>query len=92
MKSSYIADINECEDDKQCPGAGEWCVNLFGGFVCCSADSKNPECLGSNSKLDGNNSIMIFTVTIHNPLNYICAIMIYIHFTKNFCIRFLLHF
>ncbi|CAG9536724.1 unnamed protein product [Cercopithifilaria johnstoni] len=47
------SDVNECEDDKQCPGAGEWCVNLLGGFICCSADSKNPECLGSNSKLDG---------------------------------------
>uniref|UniRef100_A0A0R3S4D3 EGF-like domain protein n=1 Tax=Elaeophora elaphi TaxID=1147741 RepID=A0A0R3S4D3_9BILA len=47
------SDINECEDDKQCPGAGEWCVNLFGGFICCSADSKNPECLGSSSKFDG---------------------------------------
>ncbi|VIO91652.1 Uncharacterized protein BM_BM3447 [Brugia malayi] len=47
------SDINECEDDKQCPGAGEWCVNLFGGFICCNADSKNPECSGSNSKLNG---------------------------------------
>ncbi|KAK6101580.1 EGF domain family protein [Brugia pahangi] len=47
------SDINECEDDKQCPGAGEWCVNLFGGFICCNADSKNPECSGNNSKLNG---------------------------------------
>uniref|UniRef100_A0A1I7VSX8 EGF-like domain-containing protein n=1 Tax=Loa loa TaxID=7209 RepID=A0A1I7VSX8_LOALO len=47
------SDINECEDDKRCPGVGEWCVNLFGGFVCCNIDSKNPECLHSNSKVNG---------------------------------------
>uniref|UniRef100_A0A915PT69 EGF-like domain-containing protein n=1 Tax=Setaria digitata TaxID=48799 RepID=A0A915PT69_9BILA len=47
------SDINECENDKQCPGAGEWCVNMFGGFVCCNAESRNPECLIRNSKFDG---------------------------------------
>ncbi|VBB27108.1 unnamed protein product [Acanthocheilonema viteae] len=51
------SDINECEDDKQCPGAGEWCVNLLGGFICCNADSKNPECLGSNYKLESTRRI-----------------------------------
>uniref|UniRef100_A0A8R1U0Q1 Uncharacterized protein n=1 Tax=Onchocerca volvulus TaxID=6282 RepID=A0A8R1U0Q1_ONCVO len=45
-------DINECEDDKQCPGVGEWCVNMIGGFVCCSAESQKAECLGSNYKLN----------------------------------------
>ncbi|CAD6188275.1 unnamed protein product [Caenorhabditis auriculariae] len=38
-------DVNECEDEKKCGGVGEWCVNLSGGFTCCNADSKNPECL-----------------------------------------------
>ncbi|VDK71684.1 unnamed protein product [Litomosoides sigmodontis] len=47
------SDVNECEDDRQCPGAGEWCVNLLGGFICCRADSENPECLGSNFEVDG---------------------------------------
>ncbi|KAM3723456.1 Fibrillin-1 [Dirofilaria immitis] len=46
------SDTNECEDDKQCPGAGEWCVNMLGGFVCCNEDSKKPECLSSSYKLD----------------------------------------
>lgn len=64
MKSCYIVDVNECEDDTQCPGAGEWCVNLPGGFICCNADSKDPECFGSDSKLDGNNFIFIFVVII----------------------------
>lgn len=67
MKRCYTADVNECEDDRQCPGAGEWCVNLLGGFICCSADSKNPECLGSNSKVDGNNFYYISTVSFIYP-------------------------
>ncbi|VDM44384.1 unnamed protein product [Toxocara canis] len=37
-------DINECENDKQCAGVGEWCVNMIGGYICCGEDSKEEEC------------------------------------------------
>lgn len=39
-----ILDTNECENDKQCPGIGEWCVNLIGGFICCNKDSTQTAC------------------------------------------------
>ncbi|CAD5214840.1 unnamed protein product [Bursaphelenchus okinawaensis] len=45
-------DINECHHDNICPGAGQWCVNLAGGHVCCSPDSEYSECRGLDQVAD----------------------------------------
>uniref|UniRef100_A0A158P6I7 EGF-like domain-containing protein n=1 Tax=Angiostrongylus cantonensis TaxID=6313 RepID=A0A158P6I7_ANGCA len=39
-------DVNECELNEMCAGVGQWCVNTIGGHICCSPDSKEPECQG----------------------------------------------
>uniref|UniRef100_A0A0N5AH65 EGF-like domain-containing protein n=1 Tax=Syphacia muris TaxID=451379 RepID=A0A0N5AH65_9BILA len=48
-------DVNECENDKQCPGAGEWCVNMVGGYICCEPGAQEQECLKKNL-LDANSN------------------------------------
>uniref|UniRef100_A0A1I7STZ4 EGF-like domain protein n=1 Tax=Bursaphelenchus xylophilus TaxID=6326 RepID=A0A1I7STZ4_BURXY len=40
------SDVNECHQDNICTGAGQWCVNLPGGHICCTPDSDYPECRG----------------------------------------------
>ncbi|KAH7731862.1 CRE-FBN-1 protein [Aphelenchoides avenae] len=39
-------DINECEEDAICPGVGQRCVNTYGSYTCCPADSADGECAG----------------------------------------------
>uniref|UniRef100_A0A7E4W0Z1 EGF-like domain-containing protein n=1 Tax=Panagrellus redivivus TaxID=6233 RepID=A0A7E4W0Z1_PANRE len=46
-------DINECENEELCPGSAEWCVNRIGSYLCCNANSTEPECQGL-SVSDGN--------------------------------------
>ncbi|VDK19147.1 unnamed protein product [Anisakis simplex] len=52
-------DINECENDKQCAGVGEWCVNKIGGYICCGPYSSEEECLiiSHSTPLDVNATI-----------------------------------
>uniref|UniRef100_A0AC34Q6P6 Uncharacterized protein n=1 Tax=Panagrolaimus sp. JU765 TaxID=591449 RepID=A0AC34Q6P6_9BILA len=47
-------DVNECENESICPGVGQWCVNMLGGYICCGRDSIQPECKGLEiNALDG---------------------------------------
>lgn len=34
----------------QCPGVGEWCLNMVGGYICCGANSKEPECVSKKTQ------------------------------------------
>uniref|UniRef100_F1KPH9 Latent-transforming growth factor beta-binding protein 1 n=1 Tax=Ascaris suum TaxID=6253 RepID=F1KPH9_ASCSU len=49
-------DVNECENDKQCAGVGEWCVNMIGGYICCDPESKEDECKAKRSTTSTNDS------------------------------------
>ncbi|KAJ1366548.1 hypothetical protein KIN20_027229 [Parelaphostrongylus tenuis] len=52
-------DVNECESNEMCAGVGQWCVNKIGGHICCSPDSKEPECQGLHVFKTSDGEIML---------------------------------